>query len=483
MSQAVAAAGRSNAWFPSSTTVKCTPLPAGSSCSLLLFYHYVEPMMTQGKVDHLKKFLVDTCTSLSLGGRLRVAKEGLNCTLSGPSSSLRTFADSLQSWGSSGPSSRPPFQNCDNFKYVDSLPPDRHFSQLTVLPVQELVYYGVRSDLAPLSKGGTHLPASEYHELMSEPNTVIIDVRNNYEADIGRFSSSDQSAVYVNPKMRKSTDFKGWLEKEETREKVKGKKVLMYCTGGVRCERASALLNAEMGSEIEGVYQLKGGIEAYLKEFPEGGYWEGKNFVFDKREAFGVGCEGGVGGVVKKKDKKKKKKSNKKSSGKDDEDTKGEKVLSSCCVCGAEWDRYVGKKKCYTCGVPVLMCDGCMTEKPDKTDGRRLEVRCGLCKEEGVEVPANDLEFTDNGVGVVTKKRGGGEGGGKGGGAKAAQSVLKWGGGVAKDKKKMRQMKRKLCKFGAECTRKDCWFSHGREGEVGVGVGGAEGGCKKVKSL
>ena len=101
---------------------------------------------------------------------------------------------------------------------------------------------------------------------MSEPNTVIIDVRNNYEADIGRFSSSSQSATYINPQMRKSTDFKGWLSKDETREKVKGKKVLMYCTGGVRCERASALLNREMGGEVEGGYQLKGGVEAYLKE-------------------------------------------------------------------------------------------------------------------------------------------------------------------------------------------------------------------------
>ena len=104
--------------------------------------------------------------------------------------------------------------------------------------------------------------------------------------------------------------------------------------------------------------------------------------MFDKREAFGVGCEGGVGGVVKKK---KKAKKNERGG------EKGEKVLSCCCVCGTEWDRYVGKKKCYTCGVPVLMCDKCMTEKPDKTEGRKLEVRCGLCKEEGVQVPANEV--------------------------------------------------------------------------------------------
>ena len=120
--------------------------------------------MSSGKVEHLKKFLVDTCTHLSLGGRLRVAKEGLNCTLSGPGPHLRTFASELKSWSwSSSPSGVGPFGPCDNFKYVDALPADRHFSQLTVLPVQELVFYGVGEGEAPLDEGGEHLAAKDYH--------------------------------------------------------------------------------------------------------------------------------------------------------------------------------------------------------------------------------------------------------------------------------------------------------------------------------
>ena len=75
-------------------------------------------------------------------------------------------------------------------------------------------------------------------------------------------------ATYIDPKMRKSTDFKFWLDKPATQEKLKGKQVLLYCTGGVRCERASALVNHKIGGDIQGVYQLYGGVEKYMQEFP-----------------------------------------------------------------------------------------------------------------------------------------------------------------------------------------------------------------------
>lgn len=291
---------------------------------------------------------------------------------------------------------------------------------------------------------------------------MIIDVRNSYEADIGKFIGQEGKggAEYIGPKMRKSTDFKAWLGKEETKEKLKGKQVMMYCTGGVRCERASALLKTTYGDDhVDGVFQLEGGIEKYMMEFPDGGHWKGKNFVFDKREAFGIKNKEGIGGIVAGRKQKKKKK------GGEDE----EEVLSVCCVCKKAWDRYVGKKKCYTCGVPVLMCDKCMSEKVDKTKGRELEVRCPLCVEENITTAANDVDFTDNGVGVKTK------GVERGKGGKAAKSVLKWGGGVAKKKKKKRALGRKVCKFGKECKREGCWFSHpGREK-------GLEEGCKRLK--
>ena len=111
-------------------------------------------------------------------------------------------------------------------------------------------------------------------------------------------------------------------------------------SGGIRCERASAYLNAKMGSDVQGVYQLKGGIERYLQAFPDGGFWRGKNFVFDKREAIGAGNVNGDGGVIKKEGTKK--------------SSKGLGWGTECAKCKEPWDRYVGKRKCFTCGVPIL---------------------------------------------------------------------------------------------------------------------------------
>lgn len=257
----------------------------------------------------------------------------------------------------------------------------------------------------------------------------------------------------------------------------------MYCTGGIRCERASAYLKTEMKDKVEGVYQLKGGIERYLKQFKDGGFWRGKNFVFDKREAVGVDNPHGDGGVLRREDRKKQK-----SRHQQQKDIEGSLLISKCCVCGDPWDRYVGKKKCLTCGVPVLMCEKCMSLKPDKIPGMELKVRCPLCVEEGVTVLAKELELTANGIknkvlsaskaatalnslgksypGTHSDDRqndcetGDKKGKSLCGTGKAADSVLKWGGGHATKKKNLKKMKRRICQFGADCVRKDCFFHH-----------------------
>ena len=102
------------------------------------------------------------------------------------------------------------------------------------------------------------MDARKYHELLKNENTVVVDVRNHYETIIGRFDGQESvgGARYIDPKMRKSTDFKGWLAKEETKEKLKDKTVLMFCTGGIRCERASAYLKDKLGNEVRDVYQV-----------------------------------------------------------------------------------------------------------------------------------------------------------------------------------------------------------------------------------
>lgn len=174
----------------------------------------------------------------------------------------------------------------------------------------------------------------------------------------------------------------------------------------------------------------------------------------------------GVGGVVSGESKKQKKLKKKQQ---DSEVGEEEEVLGRCCFCDKKWDRYIGKKKCRMCGVPVLLCPDCCTKRVDKgEDGeeegiarqRDLKMRCPLCVLENVTVPATEVEFTDNGV-HIKQKISGEQGGG------AARSVCKWGGGHAKTKKRSRQdnrAKQRLetvaCKFGKECTRTDCWFSH-----------------------
>ncbi|KNC86901.1 hypothetical protein SARC_00946 [Sphaeroforma arctica JP610] len=449
-------------WFPTASVAKAAPVEG--KCTILLFYHYCRPELEKDAKQRLIAFLQDTTGRLQLGGRLRVANEGINSTMSGTADAVREFADALTNWAAKA--GKGPFLNpTPDYKYIDDLPPDRAFKDLKILPVNELVFYGVDEKHAPLVNGGTHLDPKDYHQKMKENDTVIIDVRNHYEAEIGRFDGQEKEggAKYIDPKMRKSTDFKQWLAKDETKAELKGKQVLMYCTGGVRCERASALLNTEMGKDLGGIFQLQGGIEKYLQEFPEGGHWQGKNYVFDKREAFGVGNLAGVGGVVEG-GKKKKEKAGKGLS---------EGVLGKCCVCACEWDRYIGKKKCYTCGVPVLMCSACCTLKPDKTPGKELTVRCPLCVQQNITVPAADVQLTDNGVGVSISKKTKSDGGrnrtnGKEGEGKSAPSVCKWGGGHAVDKKKTRAVKTfgKKCKLGDECTRSACYFTHPKDAKA-----------------
>jgi hypothetical protein len=170
-----------------------------------------------------------------------------------------------------------------------------------------------------------------------------------------------------------------------------------------------------------------------MQEFPDGGFWKGKNYTFDKREAFGIEDPAGVGGVMTKDQRKAQK-----------------TAISKCCRCKKNWDRYAGKRKCYTCGVPVILCDSCLSIKL-VTPEENLTVRCPLCTDQGITVAADNIEYIDNGK-AATLKTAETEG-------KAAQTVMKSGGGFGK-KKRENKLNKKECKFGAKCSRPNCFFSH-----------------------
>jgi predicted sulfurtransferase len=336
-----------------------------SDTTLLLFYQYVEPAwdestykMVLQKMEHMGK---------NLGGRMRVAREGLNCTLTGTHKAISTFCQTLRKFH------KGEFEPTE-FKLTRDLSTNQHFSGLKVMPVQELVNYGLEGGKAPpIGYTGVHLDPKDYHQKLAESDTVVIDVRNHYEAAIGHFDAP--GAKMLDPKMRKSTEFPIWLDKPETKEKLRGKQVLMYCTGGVRCERASALLKYKMDKDpeikdlgIQGVFQLQGGIDKYFKEFPQGGFWSGKNYTFDKRFAH---APPKIDGEMTSADKE-----------------ANEEMKGSCEACGIAWDKYRGKRRCPTCGVPSLICKDCFLK--DKSGQQKLDrsVRCVLCVEENIRSKA-----------------------------------------------------------------------------------------------
>ena len=140
--------------------------------------------------------------------------------------------------------------------------------------------------------------------------------------------------------MRKSTEFPKWVE--ENRAKLEGKKVLMYCTGGVRCERASAFMGR---AGIKNCFQLEGGIHRYLEAYPEdGGHWIGKNYTFDRRFSHGAANAA---------------------------------TISACAHCASPWDRYQAQAKCGKCGIEVLLCRPCQ-RNPDGPPPKAA-LRCALC--------------------------------------------------------------------------------------------------------
>jgi len=316
--------------------------------SLMLFYQYVEPAWTPKQHRRALAFISELGRSHGVTGRGRCATEGLNCTLTGSAESIRAFAQGLRDWDSL-------FESTD-FKITDGIEYSKHFKSLTIQKKQELVAYGLPVELAPSLKENEtkHVEAHEYHKMMSEPNTVIIDVRNKYETDIGHFQPPPGGAEFIDPKVRNSHELPKWLNKSDVQEKLQGKKVMMYCTGGIRCERFSALMSQikrETPSfQTEGEFMVQGGIERYMKTFPEGGFWKGKNFLFDKRQEQ----------VPEKKP----------------EAELEKEVESHCCVCKTPCGVYRGGFKCCIkeCQVPVIVCGDCKAADPAK-------MKCPLCEE------------------------------------------------------------------------------------------------------
>jgi UPF0176 protein len=233
---------------------------------VLLFYKYIEvedPVLF--RKEHLKK-----CLNLGIKGRILVAKEGINGSVAGSHEQTERYKEMLKS--------DPRFSDII-FKEDDAI--SIPFKKMIVKTKKEIVNFGKDVDL---SFTGKNLSPREFLDIYQKypekigKDIIILDARNNYEAKVGKFKKANTLNI---------SKFRDFPETIKTLSEKKDKKIIMYCTGGIRCEKASAYLRQE---GFQDVSQLKGGILSFGKEFPDT-IWEGSCFVFDKRLVSSINSE------------------------------------------------------------------------------------------------------------------------------------------------------------------------------------------------
>jgi len=207
--------------------------------------------------EPLLRFLLDN----GIKGTLLLALEGINGTVSGS----REAIDKLRGW----------FAQDGRFnalEYKESSHDEQPFFRTKVKLKKEIVTLGV-ADVDPNQAVGTYVEPQDWNALISDPDVLLIDTRNDYEVAIGSFNGA------INPKTQTFREFPAWVKANT--DPAKHKKVAMFCTGGIRCEKASSYMLHQGFAEV---FHLKGGILNYLEKIPEAqSTWQGDCFVFDQR--------------------------------------------------------------------------------------------------------------------------------------------------------------------------------------------------------
>jgi UPF0176 protein len=219
----------------------------------------------------LREPLRASCAGLGLKGSVLLAQEGINGTVAGQPEAIDAFADEL----AHGAMFAGQLNNLElKFSTAEAMP----FGRLKVRLKKEIVTFG---DAAadPTRQVGTYVDAAEWNALIAAPDTLVLDTRNAFEVAMGTFQGA------VDPGLRSFGQFREFAA--EQLDPAKHRRIAMFCTGGIRCEKASAHLLARGFAEV---YHLKGGILKYLEEVPEAeSRWRGECFVFDERIALGHG--------------------------------------------------------------------------------------------------------------------------------------------------------------------------------------------------
>ncbi|WP_019170994.1 rhodanese-related sulfurtransferase [Pseudaminobacter salicylatoxidans] len=221
--------------------------------------------------EELRAPLAAFCCSHGIKGTLLLAREGINGTVAGSDEAIAELVGWLEAV--------PEFTGLEvKYSHAAEMP----FHRMKVRLKREIVTMGVEG-IDPLEGTGAYVAAQDWNALIADPDTIIVDTRNDYEVAIGTFRGA------VDPKTSSFREFPQWVE--EHRDELQGRKVAMFCTGGIRCEKATAYVKS-LG--IEDVFHLKGGILKYLEDVPaEDSLWEGECFVFDERVAVSHGLEQG----------------------------------------------------------------------------------------------------------------------------------------------------------------------------------------------
>lgn len=223
----------------------------------------------------IREPLLVLCRDHGIHGTLLLASEGINGTIAGPEAGIEAVLGHIRA-----------LLGCETLAVRRSTAATPPFRRLKVRVKREIVTMGEPID--PLAGTGTYVAPADWNALIADPDTILIDTRNDYEVRVGTFAGA------IDPGTRSFAEFPAWFRDERERL-FAGKaapKVAMFCTGGIRCEKATALLKAE---GVADVFHLQGGILNYLETVaPADSSWNGECFVFDERVAVGHGMSQGT---------------------------------------------------------------------------------------------------------------------------------------------------------------------------------------------
>lgn len=213
--------------------------------------------------------LASACCAVGVRGTLLLAPEGINGTIAGTDAAIDHVLAHIRA-----------FPGCGSLDVRESRARTMPFHRTKVRIKREIVTMGQEA-IDPVAGAGRHVSPEDWNALIDQDGTIVIDTRNDYEAAIGSFAGA------VDPRTKSFRDFPAWFlaRKDDLLADGRQPRIAMFCTGGIRCEKATAFVRAQGFDEV---YHLKGGILAYLDTIPaEQSRWQGECFVFDQRVAVG----------------------------------------------------------------------------------------------------------------------------------------------------------------------------------------------------